>query len=213
MIDKYMSMNDKKQDEVFLLAEGMVGGKVVATHRVCPARRPGKILLWVDDEDVSLKADGSDAVVVVAAIADANGNIKHLNNDVIKFRVEGEGRILGGADVLANPAPVRWGTAPVLVQSTLKPGKIRVTASVLFEGSQMPITGSIVLESVSPDHPLVFIPSEANEIPSVTGDALTATLKNADELEHEQRMCEENKQRLEEVEYMQQFFGEKRENE
>ena len=213
MIDKYMSMNDKKQDEVFLLAEGMVGGKVVATHRVCPARRPGKILLWVDDEDVSLKADGSDAVVVVAAIADANGNIKHLNNDVIKFRVEGEGRILGGADVLANPAPVRWGTAPVLVQSTLKPGKIRVTASVLFEGSQMPVTGSIVLESVSPDHPLVFVPSEANEIPSVTGDALTATLKNADDLEHEQRMREENKQRLEEVEYMQQFFGEKRENE
>ena len=70
MIDKNMSMRKKKQDEVFLLAEGIIDGKVVATHEVRPARRPEKLLLWVDNENTDLKADGSDFVTVVAAIAD-----------------------------------------------------------------------------------------------------------------------------------------------
>ena len=43
MIDKNMSMRKKKQDEVFLLAEGIIDGKVVATHEVRPARRPEKV--------------------------------------------------------------------------------------------------------------------------------------------------------------------------
>ena len=90
---------------------------------MAPARRPEKLLLWVDNEGTDLKADGSDFVTVIAAVADKDGNIKRLNNYTIKFQIEGEGRILGGAGNLANPAPIRWGTAPILVQSTLKPGK------------------------------------------------------------------------------------------
>ena len=56
MIDKNMSMRKKKQDEVFLLAEGIIDGKVVATHEVRPARRPEKLLLWVDNENTDLKS-------------------------------------------------------------------------------------------------------------------------------------------------------------
>ncbi len=74
MVDKALSRK-KKQDEVLLRAEGLIAGKVVATHEVHPARRPEKVLLWVDNENVNLKADGSDFVTVVAAIADKNGNI------------------------------------------------------------------------------------------------------------------------------------------
>ena len=48
-------------------------GKVVATHKVTPTRRPSKLLLWADDEKVQMKADGSDIVTVIAAIADENG--------------------------------------------------------------------------------------------------------------------------------------------
>lgn len=151
--DAYDFMQDKalsrqgKQADVYLLAEGLIDGKVVATHKVYPARRPEKLLLWIDNEGVDLKADGSDFITVIAAVADKNGNIKRLNNYTIKFQVEGEGRILGGANNLANPASVRWGTAPVLIQSTLKPGKIKITASVLFEGSQMPSSAVLELES------------------------------------------------------------------
>ena len=160
MTDKAMSRK-KKQDEVFLRAEGLIDGKVVATHEVHPARRPEKVLLWVDNENVNLKADGSDFVTVVAAIADKNGNIKRLNNYYVKFHVEGEGRILGDAGILANPAPVKWGTAPVLIQSTLRPGKIKITASVLFEGSQMPVSAVLELESYSAAHPLVYSGKDA----------------------------------------------------
>ena len=209
MIDKEMS-RDKRQDDVWLLAEGIIDGKVVATHKVCPARRPEKIMLWIDNEGEQLRADGSDAVVVVAAVADRNGNIKRLNNDYIKFTIEGEGRILGGADVLANPAPVKWGTAPVLVQSTLKPGKIRLTASVLFEGSQMPVSGSIEFESVPAAKPLVFSYPEAALIPSFTGAPLVAAKKSATDLEAEQKQRDANNLRLKEVEQQQEDFGEKK---
>lgn len=114
MVDKAFSRT-QKQDDVYLLAEGLIDGKVVATHKVVPARRPEKILLWMDNEGTDLKADGSDFVTVVAAVADKNGNIKRLNNYNIRFSIEGEGRLLGGPGVLANPVPVKWGTAPVLV--------------------------------------------------------------------------------------------------
>lgn len=164
MVDKAFSRT-QKQDDVYLLAEGLIDGKVVATHKVVPARRPEKILLWMDNEGTDLKADGSDFVTVVAAVADKNGNIKRLNNYNIRFSIEGEGRLLGGPGVLANPVPVKWGTAPVLVQSTLKPGKIRITASVLFEGSQMPISGELELESKPSVFPLVYDAADAARIP------------------------------------------------
>lgn len=209
MIDKDLSRN-KRQDEVFFLAEGLIGGQVVATHKVCPARRPEKLLLWVDNEQTELRADGSDAVVVVAAIADRNGNIKRLNNDYVKFRIEGEGRILGGADVLANPAPVKWGTAPVLIQSTLRPGTIKVTASVLFEGSQMPVSGSVELVSVPAAHPQVYSATEAALLPVVTGSPLSATLKVSTDLATEQQQREAANRKLKEVEQQQEDFGEKK---
>ena len=104
-------MKEGRQKEVFLLAEGLINGKVVATHKVCPARRPSKLLLWIDNENTELKADGSDFVTVIAAIADKNGNIKRLNNYYVKFHIEGEGRILGGANVLANPASRKMGNS------------------------------------------------------------------------------------------------------
>ena len=209
MTDKAMSRK-KKQDEVFLRAEGLIDGKVVATHEVHPARRPEKVLLWVDDENVNLKADGSDFVTVVAAIADKNGNIKRLNNYYVKFHVEGEGRILGDAGILANPAPVKWGTAPVLIQSTLRPGKIKITASVLFEGSQMPVSAVLELESYSATHPLVYSEKDAALITGSSSlQAAGTSAKSAAELEQEQLLKEQNAQRLKEVEQQQEDFGEK----
>ena len=209
MTDKAMSRK-KKQDEVFLRAEGLIDGKVVATHEVHPARRPEKVLLWVDNENVNLKADDSDFVTVVAAIADKNGNIKRLNNYYVKFHVEGEGRILGDAGILANPAPVKWGTAPVLIQSTLRPGKIKITASVLFEGSQMPVSAVLELESYSAAHPLVYSGKDAALITGSSSlQAAGTSAKSAAELEQEQLLKEQNAQRLKEVEQQQEDFGEK----
>ncbi len=213
--DVYDFMKDKalsrkqKQSEVILRAEGLVGGKVVAVHERHPARRPSKLLLWVDDEGAELHANGSDIVTVVAAVADRNGNIKRLNNYSIKFQIEGEGRILGNADILANPAPVRWGTAPILIQSTLNPGKIKVTASVLFEGSQMPVDAVLELESKPAEHPLLYAEKEAAFLTQSLSLSQQNKRKSAVDIERALKQKEENRKRLQEVEKQQEDFGEK----
>mgnify|MGYP001510676096 CR=1 FL=1 len=129
----------------------------------------------------------------------------------MKFHVEGEGRILGGANILANPAPVKWGTAPVLIQSTLKPGKIKITASVLFEGSQMPASAVLELESKPAAHPFIYTESEAALI-SMNSDSPfgQSAAKSASELEQERLLKERNAQKLKEVEKQQADFGEKK---
>lgn len=208
MADKALSDAGKQADS-YLLAEGLVEGKVVATHTVYPARRPDKLMLWIDNEGTDLKADGSDFVTVVAAMADKQGNIKRLNNYFIKFTIEGEGRIVGNEAVMANPAPVKWGTAPVLIQSTLKPGKIKVSASVLFEGAQMPLSAELEIETKPATVSLVYTTSEAAQIPlQATGSAQATGSKSSAEREVERLRKELNTLKLKEVERQQTEFGE-----
>lgn len=208
MEDKKLS-GKKRTDEVFLLAEGLMDGKVVAAHKVCPARRPAQIRLRVDHEGMKLRADGSDFVTVVAEVTDKNGNVKHLNNYFIQFSVEGEGRILGDARILANPAPVKWGAAPVLIQSTTVPGRIKVKARVLYEGSQMPLSGELELTTVSPMYPLLFHPAEEALMKGQASQPETERRSSAT-LEQERSSKVANEQKLKEVERQQTDFGETR---
>ena len=154
MKDKALARAGKHADS-YLLAEGMMEGKVVATHQVFPARRPSRLLLWVDDEGVPLKADGSDMVVVVAAVADEQGRIKRLNNGEVQFEIEGPATLVADSATFTNPAPVRWGTAPVLVRAGLQPGKIKIRASVPWKGKHTPEPVELVLISQPADQPLV----------------------------------------------------------
>ena len=57
-----------------------------------------------------------------------------------------------------------WGDAPVLVQSTTLPGKIKIKAHVSFEGSRMPVEGELVFESYPAALPLVYDEDEAGQI-------------------------------------------------
>ena len=207
MTDKNMSRKNQQPD-VLLRAEGLINGKVVATHEVYPARRPEKLLLWLDHENQEIKANGSDIATVVAAVADKNGNIKRLNNYNIYFQIEGEGRIIGNESIGANPAPVKWGTAPVLIQSTTKPGKIRIIASVWWKGSQMPTSAVLDLESKPAEHPMIYMESEAALIPNHTNN-LRNNGKNTIDLEAELRTKKENDKKLKEVEQQQTDFGER----
>lgn len=208
MEDKKLS-GKKRTDEVFLLAEGLMDGKVVAAHKVCPARRPAQIRLRVDHEGMKLRADGSDFVTVVAEVTDKNGNVKHLNNYFIQFSVEGEGRILGDTRILANPAPVKWGAAPVLIQSTTVPGKIKIRARVLYDGSQMPLSGELELTTVSPMYPLLFHPAEEALMKGQASQPETERRSSAT-LEQERSSKVANEQKLKEVERQQTDFGETR---
>ena len=154
MQDKHLSRTGHQADS-YLLAEGLIDGKVVATHKVVPSRRPSRILLWADDEGIPMKADGSDIVTVIAAIVDEQGVIKRLNNSRIRFEVEGEGRIIGNEETGTNPRMVQWGTAPVLIQSTTVPGEIRVRAFVVQEGKHTPKSSELILHTCAPDYPLI----------------------------------------------------------
>lgn len=210
MVDKKLS-REQKQGDVFLLAEGLIDGKVVATHKVTPALRPSKLLLWVDNEGTELQANGSDFVTVVAAVADNNGNIKRLSNYHVKFKVEGEGRLLGGADILANPVEVRWGTAPALIQSTTQPGKIKVTASVLFEGSQRPVSAELEIQSHSSPFPMIYNPAEAALIPATSTEKREALNDKSDSTQEDlNTRKKQNALKLKEVERQQNEFGEQR---
>ena len=134
-----------------------------------------------------------------------------MNNYYIKFHIEGEGRILGGEGELANPAPVKWGTAPIVVQSTLKAGKIRITASVLFEGEQMPISGVLEFESKPTEQKLIYDVKEATLLPTSSDSSFSAaSAKSEADLEREREASAKNAERLKEVEKQQTDFGEKR---
>lgn len=141
-----------RQNESYMLAEGWTDGRLVASHKVFPAGRAEKLVLWADDEGIGLTADGSDIVTVVAGVADSRGNIRRLDNTWIVFSVEGEGRIVGDASIQANPRQTVWGTAPVLVRSTTVPGEIIVKASVLFPGTERPAPAELRLMS----HPSLY---------------------------------------------------------
>lgn len=217
--DVYNFMDDKaysrtqRQKDVFLLAEGIVNGEVVATHKIMPARRPSKILLWIDSEGTALEANGSDFITVIAGVADKNGNIKRLNNYSIRFHIEGEGRILGDAAAQANPRTVNWGTAPILVQSTTKSGKIKITASVLIEGSQMPISGELELISIPSKTPMLYSAKELDVLAvekQQNEHKIQNSSKTEDQKEIERLKKELNNLKLKEVERQQTAFGEKR---
>ena len=155
-------------NDLFIEAKGLINGKVMATQRIYSARRPSKIILRCDNDSLNLLADGSDMVTIVAEITDENGNIKRLNNSYIKFTVEGEGSLVGENTMTLNPRRVEWGTAPVLIRSTTTPGEITIKASMLFDGTQRPISGEIKLKSMKPSFKQVY---DEKEYSKRTGDA------------------------------------------
>lgn len=212
MKDKNLARKNQ-HEKSYLLAEGIIDGKVVATHKVYPARRPSRIILTADSENLKLEANGSDYVTVIAAVADEMGNVKRLNNYNIRFEIEGEGELIGDASILVNPRPVEWGTAPILVRSTTTPGKIKIRASVIMGGKQMPADGVIELESFPASVSMIYDQNEnmkANEQQQMRRQAGTSNNANrncADEIKKLQ--MELNRYKLKEVEQQQTDFGEK----
>lgn len=161
MYDKQLARKNK-HEESYLLAEGIVDGKVVATHKVMPARRPSKIILWADNEGTETIADGSDLITVIAAIADENGNIKRLNNYHIKFEIEGPGELVASKETFTNPREVQWGTAPILVRAKTQTGNIKVKASVVPNGTHTPISAELIIPTTKAIHPLIADEDELN---------------------------------------------------
>ena len=112
-----------------LVAEGLIGGKVVATHLVRSPGVPTQIELRVDLCGVEPVANGADWVRVYAQICDARGTTHPYADDLVTFSVEGEGTIVGDEKIFANPLRAEAGIATALVQTTRVPGGVKVHAT------------------------------------------------------------------------------------
>ncbi len=193
----------KNWQKVNLVAEGIRNGEVVCTTKKMPSRRSTKLQLRVDYQNSPLVADGSDFIVVVAEVTDDSGNVRRLAKENVVFTVEGEGEIIGDATIGANPRAVEFGSAPVLIRSTRKAGKIKVKARVQYEGTHAPTPAEIEFESVPSLLPACF-----TEQTRQTDAASTAKGQSASS--EKKILSEEEKQKLLiEVERQQTEFGEK----
>lgn len=193
----------KNWQKVNLVAEGIRNGEVVCTTKKMPSRRSTKLQLRVDYQNSPLVADGSDFIVVVAEVTDDSGNVRRLAKENVVFTVEGEGEIIGDATIGANPRAVEFGSAPVLIRSTRKAGKIKVKARVQYEGTHAPTPAEIEFESVPSLLPACF-----TEQARQTDAASTAKGQSASS--EKKILSEEEKQKLLiEVERQQTEFGEK----
>ncbi|MBQ8521095.1 MAG: glycoside hydrolase family 2, partial [Bacteroides sp.] len=193
-----LSYKQKNWQKVNMVAEGIIDGKVVCTTKKMPSRRSTKLRLYVDTEEKALVADGSDFIVVVAEVTDDSGHTRRLAKENIVFTVEGEGEIIGDASIHANPRPVEFGSAPVLIRSTRMAGKIKVTARVQFEGTHAPTAAEIEFESIPSEFPFCHLEQEVAKQTVVADDTKAGSV----------RLNEEEKQKvLLEVERQQTEFG------
>lgn len=193
----------KNWQKVNLVAEGIRNGEVVCTTKKMPSRRSTKLQLRVDYQNSPLVADGSDFIVVVAEVTDDSGNVRRLAKENVVFTVEGEGEIIGDATIGANPRAVEFGSAPVLIRSTRKAGKIKVKARVQYEGTHAPTPAEVEFESVPSLLPACFTEqTRQTEAASIDKERAASSEKKI--------LSEEEKQKLLiEVERQQTEFGEK----
>lgn len=202
-----------KQTDVYLLAEGLIGGKVVASHKRTPARRPVALRLRVDDDSLSLRADGSDIVSIIAEVIDKDGTVKRLGNSSVKFTVSGEADLLGDHSIGRNPVKMEWGSAVALIRATTIPGKIKIRAEVLGEGMHTITPGELEFNSIKPSGRFIYQPFEKNRGIVETSSSIISSkeVEKIHSLKEEilrlrKRLSEYD---LREVEIQQEDFGEK----
>ncbi|MEJ0001474.1 MAG: hypothetical protein WDO13_21495 [Verrucomicrobiota bacterium] len=117
-----------KTGQIEMVAEGLIGGQVVAREVKRYAERTTGLALSVDDQGVGLSADGADFVPLRATVIDNKGVPKVLAEEYVYFQVDGPGEIVGGPGTETNPAHTEFGTATALLRAGLRPGLIKVTA-------------------------------------------------------------------------------------
>ena len=129
-----------------LEAKGYKGGKLITKDIVETTAAPTELTLSSDVN--TLKADGCDVSVIRVAIKDDKGRVVPTANNLVKFSIEGPGRIIGTGN--GNPTSYEPDKASqrmafngyclILVQSYKKAGEIKLKASSeTLKGSEVVI--------------------------------------------------------------------------
>lgn len=110
-----------------LRAEGLIGGEIVASHTVMtPGATAG---LHLEADPATISADGSDLARIVISVVDSAGTVVRDASNIVDLSVTGPGVLIGGNPEVVPPVEVEGGMFAVLVQSTLTPGTVTVTAT------------------------------------------------------------------------------------
>ncbi|MGB3007423.1 MAG: beta-galactosidase GalA, partial [Chitinophagaceae bacterium] len=118
-----------------LEARGYSKGKLITKDIVETTSAPAQILISSDTN--TLKADGCDVAVIKVAIKDAKGRVVPTANNLVKFSIEGPGKIIGtGNGDPSSHEPDKAmqrkafnGYCLVLVQTIKQAGEIKLKAS------------------------------------------------------------------------------------
>jgi beta-galactosidase len=110
-------------------------GSALCEKEIKTAGKPNQIELLPDRE--TIRADGEDLAFVTVRIADAEGNVCPLADNLVSFEIEGEGRIhaVGNGNPIshesyqANHRQAFHGLCLVMVKSATRKGEIRLTAT------------------------------------------------------------------------------------
>ncbi|SDG59128.1 beta-galactosidase [Dyadobacter soli] len=181
-----------RTQEIELVAEGLIGGKVVTRQVKRYPQRTTGIRLEIDSAGTGLQADGSDFIPVRASIVDNEGNVKVMAVENIHFEVEGPAGIVGGAANYANPMKTQFGTATALIRADTRAGVIKVKAHA---NGLTP--GEIILNSTEPAYPLLFKQETASTVGSTGAGGMITPTSNRQEAKADIRVLEEKVKRLE----------------
>ncbi|MBK7215348.1 MAG: DUF4982 domain-containing protein [Bacteroidales bacterium] len=122
-------------EEGTLLAIGRTAGKEILRKEMKTAGKPAKVIITPDRS--LIQADGSDLSFCTVKIVDANNVMVPLADNLVKFKVEGNGSIAGvdnGNEISLEPfkADSRkafHGMCLLVVKAGDKPGALKITAS------------------------------------------------------------------------------------
>ena len=125
-----------------VVAVGYKNGKRILTEKIETTKPAAKIVMKADRQMIT--ADGRDVSVVTIELHDQNGRIVPDACNMLKFTLEGNGRIIGTGngdpqymgedhpkekDCRAFSIPAFNGLAQVLIQSSQEPSALRLTAN------------------------------------------------------------------------------------
>ena len=141
----------ERTGRIEMIAEGLIGGRIVARQvKKYPERTTG-IHVEIDDCGIGLTADGADFLPVRATVVDNKGVPKVLASEYVYFQVEGPGEIIGGPSIMTNPVKTEFGTATALLRAKTTAGVIKVKA--FARGLTL---GEAYVASTVPEHRLAF---------------------------------------------------------
>jgi len=106
-----------------LRAVGLKKGNEFISHSITTPGPPVALRLSADLSNKPLRADGSDIIIIHAAMVDSVGNPVRKAGTPVEFSVRGDAELIGN-----NPATTEAGIASILLRAGTNPGRIMIRA-------------------------------------------------------------------------------------